>query len=263
MKLAGALFMMTFLPLAVGQEQVESAPPQQEEATTPSPIDSFFQHLLAQAQQVDELLTQVADKESADRIAGPLVEQLQTIDDGLGKLQNFPFTQEKDAEAMKMHMATLTHISQNTLATMQRLVEVNAYGSEALMKVFDHYKLSSEKIPHLQADDLPHAQLYSELAEMLDDALVLLRRTQDEASVPPCLESLRPLLKKIADAHHMLVQLAPPRTNEQKEAIRPARERLLKVSNELRKEISRLQAVHCFRNNELDALLPQLLQASS
>lgn len=235
-----------------------------EEAAAPtSDIDSFFHELVEAAQQVTHLLNEVADQESADRIAPALKQKLAYINDKLHALETFPPKSEQDAEALKQHMATLTHVSQNTLDSLQRLAEVNAYGSEALMEVFDRYKVDTEKIPHLQAEDVPQARIYSDLADYLDDALYALRKAQDEATAHEAIISLRPLLSKMEQAHHMLVQLAPPATDEQREAVRPVRERLLKLSNELKEEISRLQTAHCYKNEELDQLLPRLLQATS
>lgn len=267
MKLTGAMLigMLSLLPLTMGHDAGGNAPANVpvEAAPPTSVIDPIFRDLVETAQQVADLLSEVTDKESADRIAAPLKEKLAFIKDKLHTLESYPLNEERDAEALKQHMAALTHVSQNTLNSIQLLVELNAYGSEALMEVFNRYKVDTEKIPHLQADDVPHGRIYSDLADLLDDVLYTLRKVQDGTSAQAALATLSPLLRKMEQSHHMLVQLAPPLTDEQREAVRPSRERLLKLSGELKEEISRLQAAHCFHIAELDSILPRLLQSTS
>lgn len=267
MKLSGVLLLgvLSLSPAARSQSDTgdESVPRAPEETAPASAIDAFFKELMSEALQVDHLLNEVIDKESADRVAEPLGRKLAYIAERLHTLESFPLNEERDAEALKTHMTTLTHASQNSLAIMQRLVEVNAYGSEALMAVFNRYKMDGTAVPNLKADDLPHTQLYSELVEAMDDSLLVLRKIQDEASAREALTTLQPLLNKIEHAHHMLAQLAPPTTDEQKEALRPARERLHMLTLEIKEEISRLQSAHCYQTEELDTILPRLLRPSA
>lgn len=249
------------LPASWAQDAAAPAvqPAPQEETPALSPIDALFQELLAESQELGRLLNEVTDKESADRVAGVLTQKMHHLDDRLHALETYPFDHRQDTEALKSHMAALTHISQSHLATMQRLVEVNAYGSEALMAVFARYKIDNARFTSLQAEDLPQTRFYSELADALEAALYALHKVKDEASAQASPAELRPLLKRIEAAHHMLAQLAPPRTDEQKEALRPEREKVQKLSNDLKEEITRLQAARCFFCTELDALLPRLL----
>lgn len=250
---------------ALSQEAAGSAAPTAQPALTPpgESIDSLCSELVSVSQQVYNLLGEVADKESADRVAPRLKEKLHFMSDRLRLLETLPFDHEQDTEALKSHMASLTHISQSNLAAMQRLAEVNAYGSEDLMAIFDRYKVEKRAINGLDADDLPQTQLYNELADTLESAIFTLQQIQSEEQAKAGLESLRPLLHKLEAAHNKLTILAPPHTDEQREALRPARERLARLSDELKKEISRLQAAKYYNCLELDTQLPRLLRLAA
>lgn len=226
-------------------------------------IDSIFRELVDEAQVINRLLNEVTDRESADRIVPELKSRLQHLRVGLSGLERYSFSREQDAEALKSHMTSLTHISQRNLADMQRLAGVNAYGSEALMGIFDLYKINTLKAEGLDADDLPQTMLYHELEDALEAALPLLRRIQSEETATESLPGLRAVLSKIESAHRRLVLLAPPHTNEQKEALRPVRENLHRLSLQLKEEISRLQAAKCYSCAALDALLPHLLSPAA
>lgn len=242
-------------PVIAGQE-LEEAPP-------PPRMDAIFDAMVKEAQQISRLLAEVTDKESADRVAGMLEVMLAHMGENLRALEEYSFHQEQDAEALKRHMATLTHVSQSYYATMQKLSEVNVYGSAALTLVFQRYKMDGEKLTHLQAEDLPHTSLYNELADTLEDALYCLNKVQDEASAAGAVPVLRDLQKKIDHTHHMLEQLVPPHTDEQKEVIRPVREQLRGVTTELKAASDRLKEVQFYRNRDLETLLPLMLQAAA
>lgn len=233
-----------------------------EETSPAAAIDRVFAALVADAERVHALLGAVTDKESADGIVPEMEKVLADMEEKLHELEQYPFRSEKDAEVLSVNMATLTHVALSCLEDMQRLTEVNAYGSERLMGLFARYKLAGSNLP-LHADDLPHTQLYNALADMLDDALYCLRNVNDEAGAAAAVAKLRPMLQALEVSHNMLVQLAPPRTDEQREAIRPARERLQRLSTRLKEQTDRLQAEGCYRNAELNLILPRLLQMAS
>lgn len=225
-------------------------------------VEETFQAMVEDARQISRLLGEVTDRETADRVAGELEQALAHMNEKLQALEGYSFRREQDAEALKQHMATLTHVSQSYLATMQRLAEVQAYGSSALSGVMQRYKMDGDRLSHLRADDLPHTPLYNELADSLEDALYSLSKVQDEAGAAGAAPALRELLQRISHAHHLLEQLAPPHTDEQKEVVRPVRERLRQALGELQKENERIKAAQYYNNRELEALLPRLLQVA-
>lgn len=256
--------LLATLALAEQEAPVANGTPRAEgvEAATLR-MDALFARLIEQALQIDRLLNEVVDKESADHTAPELEQKLALMGEKLRELEALPFRDAQDAEALKVHMAALTHVSQSYLSTMLRLTEVNTYGSGELMTVFQRYKVDDHRLTQQQSDDLPHTLLCSELADSLEDALLALNKVQDAASAAQTIPILQTLLTRIERTHHMLTLLAPPQTDEQKESLRPARERLLKISNELKRQNDRLQAQQCFHCRELDLILPRLLQLAA
>lgn len=267
-RFAALSFAFVFLPATWAQEAAgESAGAQTEKmmgelAAPASPMDELFLEIVAEAREIERLLNEITDKETAERSAELLEHKLAHMGEQLRALEQLPFRNEQDAEALKAHMATLTHISQGSLTSMQRLAEVNAYGSVKLQALFSHYKIDAERYSLLQAEDMPHTLLYGEMADLLEDITYSLAHMQNAQDAEAALPKLRNALTAIARTHHMLSQLVPPTTDEQKEAVRPTRERLQRVSGELKKAVDRLQEKQCYGNLELDALLPQLLQAA-
>ncbi|MCH5285516.1 MAG: hypothetical protein J1E42_07935 [Akkermansiaceae bacterium] len=243
----------------------ESEPPadMRENAPPPSSLDALFDELITEASSIHHLLNEVADKDSADRVAAQLETRLAHMNSKLGELEQLP-PDESETGALQRHMTTLTHASQLYLTAMQRLAELNAYGSTALMGVFRRYKVDAVgSQPHLQADDLPHSPLYTELADTLEDALFTLRHVQDEASAQAAAQKIASLLQQMERAHDMLTQLAPLRTDEQKEAVRPARERVRRITDAIKEQTSRLKEAHYYNTPALDLLLPKLLPYSA
>lgn len=238
--------------------QVSAEPALPEEMAT-TPMDEIFAQIVSDARRIEHMLSEVTDKETADRSADMLEEMLVHMDAHLRELEQYSFRHELEAEALKAHMTTLTHISQNYLSAMQRLAEVNAYGSENLLALFVRYKVDGEKRSHLQAEDMPHTQLYGELADTVEDVIYTLSRVQSAEDARAALSRLQTLLGNMNRMHHMLAQLVPPSTDEQKDAVRPARDKLRKLFKELQKATDRLQAAQSYGNKELDTLLPQIL----
>lgn len=232
----------------------EAAEPQETQ-----PLEILFREMVDEARQIERMLSEVTDRESADRSVEALERMLTHMDTQLHELENFSFRHEQEVAALQTHMAMLTHISQNSLAAMQRLVEVNAYGSEPLLALFVRHRVDVEKRQRLRAEDMPHTQLYNELADAMEDVIYALNRVQSADDAAAVLAGLRKQLSATERVHHMLMQLVPPTTDEQKNAMRPVRVRLQKLFNELKKAIDHLQAAQCYGNEELDALLPKLL----
>lgn len=236
--------------------------PRQE--TSETSLKKLCETLISEGQQVETLLGSVADKASADVAAERLDQLLASMSHQLRQLQSRPITGDDDVRTIKTHMTSLTHISQMYLTTMKRLYEVEAYGSEKLMEVFRRYGVSvSVNSGVLQADDLPHTELYNKLSDQLENVLFVLRKTKDDATAAEAMQILQEQATQMERTRHMLTLLDPPRTDEQREAVLPSRERLMHLRKELLTLRSELQASGNSTMAQLMNLLERILVASA
>ena len=235
MKWCIELALCLVFPVTVAQEPAAAqSPPAPLSHPVRTALDDLFFEIVDEARQIERMLSEVTDKESADRSASLLEHTLVLMDSNLRRLEKLSFRHEPETAALKANMATLTHISQNYLAAMQRLAEVNAYGSEPLLALFIRYKMDGEKPANLQAEDMPHTQLYGELADTMEDAIYTLGCIQSAEEAAAAVPRLRNMLRTSDRAHHLLAQLVPPTTEEQRDAVQPARDKLRALFFELK-----------------------------
>ena len=228
------------------------------------PLEKLCKVLVEEGQQVEGLLSAVVDKGSADETAEKLGVLLESMSEHLVQLQGYPTTGDDDARIIKTHMASLTHISQICLTTMRRLYEVEAYGSEQLMKVFRLYGVDTSTIPDgLHAENLPYAELYNKLSDQMENILFALRKVNDDTTATAAIAALREQAEQMERTKRMLTLLDPPRTDEQKEAVLPTRERLLQLREELLALRSNLQSIEGDSVAQLMDLLERILVASA
>lgn len=231
---------------------------------TKSPLEKLCESLVAEGQQVEALLSTVVDKTSADEVAEKLDALLKSMSERLQKLQTYSITGDDDARTIKTYMTSLTHISQICLTTLRRLYEVDAYGSEELMKVFRSYKVgTSTATGGLQAEDLPYTELYNQLGDQMENVLFVLRKIKDDTTVAEAVNTIREQAEKMEHTRRMLTLLDPPRTDEQREVVLPARERLLHLREELLALRSSLQTMEGLETSQLMNLLERILVASA
>lgn len=254
---------LLLLPL-VSAQGVQTAPSGASKGPEPpkSEAKQLGEQMLSELREIMKLLSGVTDRASADEAAVPLREKLKSLDAHLRRLETLPLTNEQDARSIHGDMTELMHLSQAGLDMLQRLREVSAYGSEALMAIFDQYKFGLGAAPALRADDLPHSQLYNQLADEIEDALYTLRKVQDEAGAHDAAITVENLLDQIEHTHQMLTQLAPPRTQEQREALEPARTRLLHVTAEARKVHESFRQKQFFGDPQLSEVMNRLIRTT-
>ncbi len=242
-------------------QETEPAPAQQQQNVTP--LQKICEILVVEGQQVESLLSTIADKESADRAAARLEQLFQSMSARLRQLPTMPVSGDEDVLIIKTHMTALTHISQSCLTMLRRIYEVDAYGSEQLMQIIKKYGMGTRPVNELHADDLPHTQLYNELSDVLEDVLFALRKITDEASAAKAIKTVRELTEHMERTKHRLTLLDPPRTDDQREAVQPAKDRLLHLREELLSLRTKLQSLHDSSATELMSLLDRLLVASA
>ncbi len=227
-----------------------------------SDVVDVCNEVLKDALSVLNLLHRIENRESADQAGGRLDVLFCRIDENLKRLAKLPISDARVSGIMRAEMVALTHIAQDSLRIMQRLTEVGAYGSDKLMDVFAKYKVLQHAEPTIQAEDIPHDQLLNNLADAVDDALYILRKVHDEASARDAANEIDSLLVRIEEARHVLTQLAPPRTEELREALRPTRERVLQLGNDVRSINDQLKNQNYFGSSRLGPIIERLLSAT-
>lgn len=236
----------------------ESAATQEQSSET----QSLCLRLVSEAREIDKLLHTISDKASADHAAVILQDKLDLMRTLLKQLEKMPPPSASDARLLDQQMSTLTHITQGYILIMQRLTEVNAYGSDDLLEVFRNHKMSARRAATSAPDeDLPQSRLYTALGDQLEDVLYLLRKIRNPESAARAAEALASAQEQALRLHRMLENLSPAQPEEQREAIRPARERLRRLCDELKREQERLRAAGYYGEPSLGPALEQYSNA--
>ena len=234
------------LPVAVGQ--VEPAQPET--------VQSLCAGLVAAARDVDYHLRTVSDRESGMLAAVELKQRLEYMRSAMEKISRVPQDSPDAVRVLERAMRDLLHITQGYMPVVQRLSEVNAYGAEELIALFHYYKLSASRGAVCSlGEESALERAYNEWCDSLDDALYLLRRIQNRAVAENTLPELTPALNKIRQRFDKVNDLQAGLTPQQVDSERLPKERLLRLQNEFRAEIRRLQSVQAFG---VKAILPLL-----
>ncbi len=228
----------------------------------PPEVQQICHDLLNDSQVVLNLLNGVVDRETADRAGAQLNGLLQRIDGNIKRLGKFPLTDAQVLGTIKSEMVSLTHLAQDSLRAMQRLREIGAYGSEKLMEVFAKYKVTLPSEHPIRTEDIPHDRLLNSLADAVEDALYTLRKVHDEVSARDAANTVDILIDRIEGTRHILTQLGLPRTEELRDALRPARERVQRLGNEVRTVNEQLKSQKYFDVARLGTIIERLLSAT-
>lgn len=257
------------LSVVISCSELVAAPPVSEASELPAisendppEVPQICEALLSDSQAVLNLLNGVENRESADRVAPQLDILLRRIDENIKRLSSLPLSDSQVSGTIKTQMISLTHLAQDSLRAMQRLGEVGAYGSEKLMAIFAKYKVTLPSEHPIHAETLLHDRLLNSLADAVDEALYTLRRVHDEVSARDAANTVESLLVSIEDTRHMLTQLGPPRTEELRVALRPTRERVQRLGNEVRAVNEQLKSRKYFDIPRLGTIIERLLSAT-
>lgn len=150
---------------------------------------------LSRAREVDRTLRTVVDLESGKQAAEALSHTLRHMQMALAELEKLPPLSAGKSRELEQKMRDLTHLTQGYMPMVQRLVEVNAYGSEELIAVFHYYKLTVSH--HKSEEESPMNRACVELADMVEDVLFLLCHVQSaETASPARLREFLPRLQQ-------------------------------------------------------------------
>lgn len=220
--------------------------------------------LVRESCEVDRLLRMVSDRESGQKAAAELHRKMEFLHSGAGQLSQMPIESAEAARQLEQMMRDMMHITQGYMPVVQRLVEVNAYGADELLELFQFYGMSTPEAGNeVRGSESPLARCYAEWCDAIDDTLYLLRRVQNAASATAsAVEELQPVLTRVerlvVEVERMQSGLSPQQLESELLPIN----RLQRLRRELRTEARRLQENACFGNEQLRALIDKLLQAS-
>ena len=220
--------------------------------------------LVEESREVDRLLRTVSDRESGQAAAAELRSKMEFLQQGAGKLSQMPLSGAEAARQLEQLMRDLMHITQGYMPVVHRLVEVNAYGSEDLIQVFQFYKISAAAAASVTpSSDSLLVRRCNEWCDSLDDMLYILRRVQSldsaRAVVSGELSGVIARVNRIAgEVESLQLGLSPQQLES--EPLPKARLRLLR--GELRSEVLRLQKAGCYGAAQLTPLLEACLKAA-
>lgn len=227
-------------------------------AETSHDADKLCRKLIANAKAIDSLLQRIHDKESADKGAIELERQIQEMRVLLAGLEQLPFDEET-TNIITEQMATLTHITQAYMPRIQELLELNAYGSQALMDNLrkhnadnDYYETETEDVA------APYTQIYSGMETALSNALYALCKATDAATAK---EASQIVSEALAEHRRLQEELVTLQSLEsQPQAQIPQQTALMELKKELEQEILRLQEQSYYGEPDLPILLPEYLK---
>lgn len=132
--------------------------------------------LLVQAQQVERILRSVSDRESADKAAEELRGHLDRMQQLCCHLEKMPMESPEASRQLAASMRSLTHVFQGYIPVVERLMEVNAYGSDSLVNVFNLYKVRDGYRADSSSQESPCLISFQEWADSLEYLLYHVRK---------------------------------------------------------------------------------------
>ncbi len=193
--------------------------------------------LLEQAQRVDRLLRTVSDRESAEKVAGELGSALDNMQQLCRRLENTPVENPEEARELAASMRSLTHVFQGYMPVVERLMEVNAYGSERLVNVFHLYKVLEGYRTDFPRQDSPRLMAYQEWADAVEFVLYHVRKLRAEADMTVLMPNIR---EAGARAERCRKEAAAGEGDADCDAIQAVRKHLENLRMELQTERMRL-----------------------
>lgn len=247
------LLMLISLPVVAAES--EPASPARE---VESPGD-ICQALLEEAQQVNLILRSVSDRESADKAADSLHIRLKKMKDLCHQLEVYPID---DVRELTTSMRSLTHIIQSGLPVIQRLQEVNSYGSEKLVQVFHLYRMPTSLHAVYSEEEAVDVALYLEWGDAFEDVAYYLGRIRNESDLAGIADTLSQLAELVESCRKRVEaqQLQDHhQSREISEQLKPAVERCHAIRRIIQAEQKRLTEAGLLRPN-LDEILRRVLK---
>lgn len=220
--------------------------------------------LVEESREVDRLLRTVSDRESGQSVAAELRSKMEFLQQGAGQLSQMPLSGAEAARQLEQLMRDLMHVTQGYMPVVHRLVEVNAYGSEELLSLFQFYKMSAAAAANAdRSGESLVVRSCNEWCDSIDDMLYQLRRVQDSGTAQAVaggeLVSLIRRVERLAvDVESQQLGLSP----QQLESEPLPKTRLKFLQGEVRNEVLRLQKAGCYGAAQLTPMLEACLKAA-
>lgn len=244
------LCLLCALPLVVG-----------EAAAAEHAVD-VCRKLVQESREVDRLLRTVSDRESGIAAAAALRQRMEYLRQSTEELGRLPVNSAEEARALEQMMRDLTHITQGYMRVVQLLIEVNAYGADELITLFQYYKMgASDSVASGQQQETPLVRAYTEWCDSIDDLLFSLRRVQNADSASVASAELPATLSKIERRAEQVESLQYGLSPQQVESERVPMERLQRLRMEFREESQRIRAAQCFGCRALQECLADCAHA--
>lgn len=206
-------------------------------------LDALCNRLLDQARLIDSQLRGVTDLASADQAADQLNVSMDQMLILLRSLEDLPPANADQAQRMSHKLNDLVRISQNYMALVARITEVNAYGSDRLLKVFAKYKVLDfgSDAEGRETALSQQAELLEEMGDRLEDVLYLVRKVQDKPSAQAAVQGLSPTVTRLENLRRRIDAQAGAIAASRGEDVRKSMQRLRRLQGELRQQSARLK----------------------
>lgn len=245
--------LLSVLPVAVGQ--VEPQPPDALQLCT---------RLLEESREVDRLLRTVSDRESGQKVAAELRSKMEFLQGAACRLGLMPLESAESARQLEQMMRDMMHVTQGYMPVVLRLVEVNAYGAEELLQLFQYYKMGTlDAAGSARANESPLVRSCTEWCDGIDDLLYMLRQAQDApAAAALAYDELERVIGRVsrlaAEVERLQTGLSPRQLES--EPLPTARVQRLKA--ELRTETNRLRDAAYFGQERLKIAIEKSAKAA-
>lgn len=205
-------------------------------------LEELCPRLLELCRRVGVQLRMVTDRTSADEAAVVLDQHLAEMLKILQMIERIPPQNAAQAQILTTHMGDLTHMAQGYNPVVQRITEVNCYGSDALLQVLSKYKVMSPGNTSSQGTQHIGERLIrlEELGDCAEDALYQLRRIKTREDAIAALRKLSDIVARLSETREQVLALPANISTDQFQAQEAQTRRLRELRNNLQAESERL-----------------------
>lgn len=229
----------------------------EDQGVTAHTAEELCECLLEQARIIDRQLRSVTDLASADRAADELDSSINKMLYLLSRLEELTPADADESRRMMDKLNDLVRIAQNYTALISRIVEVNAYGSEKLMRVLETYKMLDFCVGSdtSTSSDSAHLAVFEEMGDCMDDVLYLIRKVKDKQSAQEAVKKLAPLVVRLEGQRRSIDAQPGLLSDSRSDALRRNLQRIRRLQSELREQNERLRGKGYFEAPVLEVMI--------